>query len=1129
MHKSCGHRQARNTERKRYMKYQELNASQRKHMKSQCSSGMHFDWEERNVLDVFLGALPQLRQTNGNDSCQALIWELEKTYRSYNAYMTDADTFLNVLRKMVSDIQAVQPNWYGVDFYAVEQRMKMHRFCLVSGEGGIGKSFFVMELEEALAKQNIPHLCIYGKLLKDIDRVDFDEIAAQRQFVFVVDALNEMSLHGQQALLEQIKRLKSNRGCRIIVTYRTHRIPQNLLEQYKAVAEFEYEFQGVSFESALDCLIRQEIPNVHLYEDILYSNNPLYLTILAKTLSAEKMANREVNHELNSLTSITNIFEQYIKKTLDTKTWQKTKILAEWMYQNNTRKIKLATLETLIDSGRQFFEEMQQRGFMSTYQSEGNAYCFFSIETLSDFLIARTLMNKLPKDDPEGQIALLKEKLEAFPSLSEAFILILFDLFTPDYKHIRYLMERSELLDSFREETLLKVIFSSGNIALFQKEFRLTDPLSCFETFAGYTNQPFNCTNYMNTILLDKGAQLRLSSILEGKRFHGPILSRLKNILYTLNTITTTPLRLEEAYWFALWCCAAPHNKIRKLATKLLFDVVYSHPEYRLTMISLFPQIYDHYIQDAIIFVLSTCPDDENIRHFFEGLINDSSFLLARSLKRIAQYIGTPYGYIEWNKINIRDNTYAVPEVIESLTAHIDLVDQYFLPFRWHGHNRIEMQSSFLDVNKCEITEWNALLNQQFACITQSSDCCGSLLFEKKTEVLFGREYSNKGLAAEAYYKTMAKVVDKLLHLYPVRMKEERYIYGELASSLIRKCFDIANDMVLGSFMCNYYSNQFGTYNNKQDCLGYEVYDPLEYEELFPVATPLPNYSSDIEILNDIVAARVEIPLVRDTAWVKDIELTRKNLAALQLPISYQNHEWIMIAGRINWRESDEHHNTQWEDTYLLWCCTSAETSLVGDGNERYLTIELEDYISAIGKYAQSMDNPHLCKSIPSLGSSDFDMLDESGLILPPAELVRNLSLTINTKNMTLVNPDNEVVMLCDNVKYSYYTSTVGRTIFMRKDIYEEYIKNNTLKFFVFTERYHPDTGRVDETSKHFEIEGGVIRQELFNRSSSKELLRQAPSNDCCNCPHGFYVPPSDMQNPLKRFLVSFEDDLADD
>lgn len=140
-------------------------------------------------------------------------------------------------------------------------------------------------------------------------------------------------------------------------------------------------------------------------------------------------------------------------------------------------------------------------------------------------------MNELPKDDIEGQISLLKEKLDAFFSFEEAFILILFDLFSPNYKHIQYLMERTGMMDAFRHETLLKVIFRSERISSFQEVFKLHDPLDSFEIFAGYTNQPFNCTNYMNCFLQNKEKQLCLSNILEGKHSHTNILNRLRFLL----------------------------------------------------------------------------------------------------------------------------------------------------------------------------------------------------------------------------------------------------------------------------------------------------------------------------------------------------------------------------------------------------------------------------------------------------------------------------------------------------------------------------------------------------------------------------------------------------------------------
>ena len=35
----------------------------------------------------------------------------------------------------------------------------------------------------------------------------------------------------------------------------------------------------------------------------------------------------------------------------------------------------------------------------------------------------------------------------------------------------------------------------------------------------------------------------------------------------------------------------------------------------------------------------------------------------------------------------------------------------------------------------------------------------------------------------------------------------------------------------MGSLMCNYFTNEFATYNNYQNSIGYEVYDPIEYGE----------------------------------------------------------------------------------------------------------------------------------------------------------------------------------------------------------------------------------------------------------------------------------------------------------
>lgn len=67
--------------------------------------------------------------------------------------------------------------------------------------------------------------------------------------------------------------------------------------------------------------------------------------------------------------------------------------------------------------------------------------------------------------------------------------------------------------------------------------------------------------------------------------------------------------------------------------------------------------------------------------------------------------------------------------------------------------------------------------------------------------------------------------------------------------SVYMKGVDIATGLYYGSLMCNYYTNQFATYNNIQNSIGYEVYDPLKYGEDVIITAPIPTYQDFIERL----------------------------------------------------------------------------------------------------------------------------------------------------------------------------------------------------------------------------------------------------------------------------------------
>ena len=99
--------------------------------------------------------------------------------------------------------------------------------------------------------------------------------------------------------------------------------------------------------------------------------------------------------------------------------------------------------------------------------------------------------------------------------------------------------------------------------------------------YAGYVNQPFNCVNYINQVLLEQPSmQITLSRILEGPGYGSQIKNRLKSIMYAISATDVTHQRKREAFWFSLWCSGAPNKDIRNLAIKTLYEIVHDSDEY---------------------------------------------------------------------------------------------------------------------------------------------------------------------------------------------------------------------------------------------------------------------------------------------------------------------------------------------------------------------------------------------------------------------------------------------------------------------------------------------------------------------------------------------------------------------
>lgn len=1132
------------------MHYKELNKIQKDRMKQISAHEYTMEWENPEFMDFLMGALPKIRRIQDDKNIANELVMLERVLATYNSFMSDKASFLTEVGNMITLILEKKDSWYGLNIYEIERYLKIHDFCLISGEGGIGKSYFIKCFEEQLEKNCIEHLCLYGKFEKDTSRIDLDEInnASEEGFVFICDAINEMSEEGQRSLLDILRELKKNSRIRIVVSYRTNSMDEMILKKYQELSEYEYKFPGVSFESALEEILKLSVPDVYLYEDILYSNNALLLSMLCDVLSSEKI----VDEKENGVASITYILEHYIKTTISRvfknnltcqgiDVWKDTKRVAQWMYKNGEKRIDEENLLSVIKTGNNFLPSMVQMGFMDGYEHDGEKYYYFVIDSLTDFLIARSLFEDISGKEYQEQVAIIKSKAHTLYSLEEALIIAIFDNLEPDYEHIKSLLKDTELMERLDFRTLVKVHFQSDDIKAFQENFKPIDHSELLMTMGGFTDKPFNCNNYLFKYYCENRTRItELSNVLAGYHLQNEIKNRLKNVLYFTTLNDRADRRDEEAFYFALLCCAAPNRDVRCLAMKLLYEVVSKNDGYVEKLISEYDKLLDLYIQEAVIYVLSQIKKgSEKIVEFYNDIIITQEDLTAKSIRRIASYIGLPYSFIMWNRKDLYmfERNAEVSDYLNDILFYVDLMNKDFLPFRYWGKDHIDMYTKFLANDKNEIKSINDYLYNKYSCVC-GGECSGWMAFENRIMPEIEPMAEIKTVDMNSFLQSFENVFKYIFEYYGIstdrksmNMREEDFNH-----SVYMKCVDIATGLYYGSLMCNHYTNQFATYNNNQNSIGYEVYDPLEYGEEVIITAPIPTYQADIERLGDYVINSLEQPVPRDIHWVRDVSLTRRNVLHLIETVKVKKQEWVLLAGRVSLHEEDK-HDTRWRDTYDIWCCSSEKETINDDGNARYLTIELEEYFGELKAYPEIEYKPWLCKSIKNIASQS-DIFDETSLVLPSAEIIKYFNLQLNVSDLSWETQEKEKVILCNNNKNSYYRDPIGGTVFIRKDYYDKFVQSHTLKYFAFAERFIPETGFADETSLHFEIIDGCIVKEIRN-GGGHGGWNHSNNPLCKNCPHADIIETKHaesiemdmewLENLLKEYGIDDDSDLIGD
>lgn len=424
------------------------------------------------------------------------------------------------------------------------------------------------------------------------------------------------------------------------------------------------------------------------------------------------------------------------------------------------------------------------------------------------------------------------------------------------------------------------------------------------------------------------------------------------------------------------------------------------------------------------------------------------------------------------------------------------------------------MYPNFLNTDKQLLLYVNNELKKNFSCV-KTGECNCEKLFEDAIVKLY--EIPIKNFPVNSFLKSFEKLIYEIFRKYDYQFDEKdvNQTYRNFNDSLLRKLTVISQDIFYGSLMCNYFTDDFSSFDDPEDFIGYKVYYPLKYEPSQNITAPIPTYNEQIEKLQVKALNNIDYSMNKNEVWVKDAKLTKKNILSLITTlIEHGKNEWIMLGAQISLKDSRKDTNS-WQDKYDISCCTSGRISINGDENDRYLTIEHRDYYGLLEDYCCNASEPELCMTVRQVSAYN-ELLDETNLLLPPAKLIIDLNLKPDYQNLSWVNNKGEVVIHCNNNKSDYYADFIKRSIFIRKDIFDEYVRTHTLKYFVFTERLIPGHGFENDTCFDLEIKDGEITKEFLHYQISH--VRNTLESRCYCCSIGLNKEYERIRN--KHFVI---------
>jgi len=1090
----------------------EINYKNRMHMISETRTDFDLKWEDEEIMNVLLKRFDDIHPYSNNPKefldNRDYLKNINDNIRKMNRREIKEKTFIENIDKefkfILEKFEILKyHNKYDIEYY--KKNLSMANRLLMDGEGGIGKSYFLFKLEEELERLSIQHLCIYCKYTKSIEKEIEERIKnIDNEFYLIIDAFNELEQNEQKVMLEFIRKMATKGNINIIVSYRTKNLDLDIEESLKNILKNIYTFKGVEYESSLTKIIETYGVEVTKFIDVIETNNPLYLKMLYKILENPKIKKEEIG----DLVQVTFILEQYIKTICGRKYWDNKKKLGTYMFENNKTSVEEQEIKNILkNEAIDYIGTMKSNSLIDFYIYDSKKRYVFNIQKLSDFIIARTLHDKINGLSDDKIIDMINEKLSKMYSLYEPFIILIFDRFkNQNIKRALNIIFNSKLKEYFELSILKKIVFSKEQIDFIQNEFTIRNVQSVFLDLGGYHSRPFNCSNYLT------------NKLIENKNYMGGItvnysdsiyIMKLKNMLYSIIFIEEKNDYIEEAFWYSFWLTSSSNDRIRKLALKVLFDIVDKFNDYADILREYYYKVDEYYIRKGIIRVLTaTNIKDDNLINFLEDVLNDYSQIDAEIIYRISDFLERNIEYIELNKYDIyneiTENDHVDKDIDLNYIIFIaDIYEKYLLKFeRYNKENELSIYNNFILNDKDEIIEWNKELNNKFGCVKDDGYCKygNGERFKKHLKPLQIIEIDNRKIFI-AFQKVFIDICDKYNYRYSKENDKFDTHLNVFGNSILKKILLISQDILLGSLMCNYFTNEISVYNDNKT-FGYKVYEPINLnEEEYRICSPVSIYCEKIDRLNNEVIKRLDLYGKRDDEWYNKKELSIENIKKLMTPILCEKEQWTLICADIHRYVSDKDNKHIYTETYDYNVGIDSIRSIAADIEPKELTIGNKDYIGNIEKYKEKNYERSMRIRDIEYNSLDFK---ETYLKLPPNIIVSELNLHYNRKYSTWDNADGEAIAYCDNNSKSYYNNPITGVIYIKTKYLEEVMKEHQIKYWAYTEKSYLDKGWNEEASMHIEIdENGNIIQNIKNNNLSSINIEY--KENCKNCKYEIY------------------------